>query len=283
MKRILLLLLVVIVLVGDAICQQPIGIQGPTPVRYTVLGDGFSVLLYSRPTLTTTKVARKDGTKRTKRFLTTTEVSVTYSIEVFENLKPGQPLEEFIAESNTSLQYDPATERNLTVNGFPGKEYSSQTNTTTTVMQFFATDDRLFRFAATGPAAAAPVMKEFLSSIELGPNTHGIDVSLGLFRPDTGERVYKGNEVDVKLRLLTKPEPTYTKDARNNKVEGTVILRVVLSKTGRVEYIRVFQGLPDGLTEKAIKAARKIKFVPAMKDGKAVSMWIQLEYNFSLH
>src|SRR5689334_18018853 len=140
MKRILLLLLVPIVLVSGAVCQQPAGIS-PTLMRYTVSGEGYSVSLHSRPTMTTTKVSRKDGTERTKRALTTTVESVAYSIEIFENFKPGQPLDEFIAESKAGFQYEPATERNLTVNGFPGKEYSSQTETTVTVMQFFATAD----------------------------------------------------------------------------------------------------------------------------------------------
>jgi len=230
MERILLSLLVPIVLVSGAVCQQPVGIS-PTLMRYTLKGDGFSVLLDSRPTLTTTKVSLKDGKERTKRFLTTTVNSVVYSIEIFENLKPGQPLEEFIAESNASLKYDPATERNLTVDGFTGKEYSSQTNTTVTVMQFFATEDRLFRFAATGPATAAPVIKNFFSSIRLGPKTDGIDVAGRYFRSDTGEQVFVGRDVDVKARLLEKPEPAYTKDARDNKVEGTVIIRAVLSNT----------------------------------------------------
>ena len=221
MKRILLLLFVPTVLVSSAVCQQPKGIS-PTLARYTVAGDRFSVSLHSRPTITTTKVSRKDGTEQTKRSLTVTVNSVAYSIEIFENLKPRQPLEEFIAESNARFKYDPGTERNLTVNGFPGKEYSSQTETTTTVMQFFATEDRLFRFAATGPAAAVPAIKEFLSSIKLGPKTYGIDVSLELFRSDTGERVYWGSEVDIKPRLVAKPDPTYTKDAHDNKVDGTL-------------------------------------------------------------
>lgn len=287
MKRILLLLSVSVVLVSGAVCQEPEAGIGPSrfPIfsrRYTVKGDGFSVLLPSRPAITTSKVSRKDGKERTKRFLTITMNSVVYSIEVFENLKPGQPLEEFIAESNASFQYDPATERNLTVDGFPGKEYSSQTKTTTTVMQFLATEDRLFRFAATGPTAAAPVIKDFFSSIKFGEKTDGIDVSESSLEPDTSEKIYTGRDVDVKTRLLTKPEPTYTKDARDNKVEGTVIIRAVFSKTGRIENIRVIASLPYGLTEQAIKAARQIRFVPAVKDGKAVSMWMRLEYNFSL-
>lgn len=287
MKRILLLLMVPVVLVSGAVCQEPEATIGPTrfPVfsrRYTVKGDGFSVLLPSRPAITTSKVSRKDGKERTKRFLRITMNSVVYSIEIFENLKHKQTLEEFIAESKASVQYDPATERMLIVDGFPGKEYSAQTKTTTTVMQFLATEDRLFRFAAIGPAAAAPVINDFLSSIELGEKTDGIDVSESPLEIDTSGNIYIGRDVDVKARLLTKPEPTYTRDARDNKVEGTVIIKAVFSKTGHVENIRVAAGLPYGLTEQAIKAARKIRFVPATKDGKAVSMWMQLEYNFSL-
>ena len=163
--------------------------------------------------------------------------SVVYSIEIYENLKPVQSLEEFIAESYASSQYDAATERNLTVDGFPGKEYSSHTKAPTTVVQFFATEDRLLRFAATGPASAAPVIIDFFSSIKLG-KTDGIDVYESCLQSDTGEKNYLGRDVDVKARLLTKPEPNYRKDAWDNKVEGTVVLLAILSKTGRVEISR---------------------------------------------
>jgi len=99
--------------------------------------------------------------------------------------------------------------------------------------------------------------------------------------PDAN-RIYTGKEVDKKARVLRKPEPKYTKDARKHGIEGTVILRVVFASTGRVTNIHVISGLPDGLTERAVKAAQKIKFKPATRDGKAVSMWMQLEYNFNL-
>jgi len=41
--------------------------------------------------------------------------------------------------------------------------------------------------------------------------------------------------------------------------------------------------LPDGLTEMATEAARKIRFIPAIKDGRFVSMWMELQYNFNLY
>lgn len=64
---------------------------------------------------------------------------------------------------------------------------------------------------------------------------------------------------------------------------GVVRLRAVLSANGQVTNITVLQGLPDGLTEKAIEAARQIKFRPAQKDGRVVSQWVTLEYNFRLY
>ena len=93
----------------------------------------------------------------------------------------------------------------------------------------------------------------------------------------------KQSEVEQRVRLLFKPEPQYTEEARQNQLTGTVMLRVVFSSEGEVEQIRAIRTLPFGLTERAIAAARRIKFVPAMKGGQAVSVQMQLEYNFNLY
>ncbi|MBA2527809.1 MAG: energy transducer TonB [Pyrinomonadaceae bacterium] len=96
-------------------------------------------------------------------------------------------------------------------------------------------------------------------------------------------RVFSGKEVSSKARVLSKPEPQYTEEARKNQITGTVVLRAVFTSGGQVTNIRSVSGLPHGLTERAIAAARQIRFSPAMKDGRAVSMYIQLEYNFNLY
>ena len=96
-------------------------------------------------------------------------------------------------------------------------------------------------------------------------------------------RIYSGKEVSSKARVLSKPEPQYTEEARKNQVTGTVVLRAVFTAGGQVTNIRAVSELPYGLTERAIAAARQIKFSPATKDGHAVSMYIQLEYNFNLY
>lgn len=96
-------------------------------------------------------------------------------------------------------------------------------------------------------------------------------------------RIFSGKDVSTKARVISKPEPQYTEEARKNQITGTVVLRAVFTSSGQVTNISTRAGLPYGLTERAIAAARQIKFVPATKDGRPVSMYIQLEYNFNLY
>ncbi len=96
-------------------------------------------------------------------------------------------------------------------------------------------------------------------------------------------RIFSGKDVTSKARILEKPEPQYTESARKNQITGTVIIKAIFSSSGQVTNIVAVSKLPDGLTEKAIAAARQIRFVPATKDGRPVSMYMQLEYNFNLY
>lgn len=100
---------------------------------------------------------------------------------------------------------------------------------------------------------------------------------------EAGDRVYLGRQVDRKARLLSRPEPDYTRRARRNRVKGVVVLRVVLAATGKVERVTVVKELPDGLTEEAIKAARLIRFEPAERDGRKVSQSAIIEYYFDVY
>ncbi|MEK6283753.1 MAG: TonB family protein [Acidobacteriota bacterium] len=94
---------------------------------------------------------------------------------------------------------------------------------------------------------------------------------------------FTGKMVTQKARVVSKPEPQYTESARKAGVEGTVVLRTIFASDGEVKDVFVVQALGYGLTTEAIRAARQIKFQPAVKDGRPVSMYIQLEYNFNLY
>ena len=290
LKRILLLLFIICLVASAVVAQGPSGDQPSSRAnhddpfwwkRYTVKGEEFSVKLPTLPAMTTSKVfhARLQK-KRLQRQIRTSVGGVVYTVDVIENPKSSLSLEEFVAEQNADSTLDPTTERNLKVNGFAGKEYSLRNKTYPATVQFFATERRLYRFTATGPTEHAGV-KQFLSSIVLGKKTEGVKVVDGPGLPlelDSGERIFLGSEVDTKIKFLSKPEPVYPAGVR-----GRVVLRAVFSGDGTVTNIRVISGAEDdGMTESAIDAAKRIKFVPATKDGKRVAMWLQLEYRFSM-
>jgi TonB family protein len=108
------------------------------------------------------------------------------------------------------------------------------------------------------------------------------DGSLARILPtDTvNEPVLSTKEVDTRAVITAKPKPSYTKEARRNYVQGFVTLKVLLSGKGKIARIRIVKGLPSGLTENAIRAACKMEFKPAMKDGQPVGTWVTAEYVF---
>ncbi|HKQ74199.1 MAG TPA: TonB family protein [Blastocatellia bacterium] len=87
---------------------------------------------------------------------------------------------------------------------------------------------------------------------------------------------------DLRPTILYREKAKYTDAARDNGVQGTVVLQVVFHANGKLTNFKVVRGLPDGLTESAIAAAKKIRFEPAMKDGKPVSVRGTLEFTFNL-
>jgi len=72
------------------------------------------------------------------------------------------------------------------------------------------------------------------------------------------------------VEIISKPKPAYTDQARDKKIEGEVLLRVVFSATGDVKVERVEKGLGYGLDESAEAAARQIRFHPAQQNGEPV-------------
>jgi TonB family protein len=95
--------------------------------------------------------------------------------------------------------------------------------------------------------------------------------------------IFPARDVTTRALIKGKPEPIYTERARRNGVTGMVRLRLVLGADGTVQHIYPTRRLPAGLTEAAIEAARKIKFIPAMKDGRPVSQFVTIEYNFNIY
>jgi TonB family protein len=134
------------------------------------------------------------------------------------------------------------------------------------------TGAEVFDFTSTSPedAARAKLLREKNKDMPI--------VSFG-DQPSNG--VIPMN-ADLRPTILYKEKGKYTEDALRNRIEGTVVLNVVFTAEGKIRNIRVVRGLPDGLSEKAIEAAQKIRFNPAVKNGAPVSVRGNLEFTFAL-
>src|ERR1700733_2497099 len=82
--------------------------------------------------------------------------------------------------------------------------------------------------------------------------------------------------------ILSKPTPVYTPEARNLRIEGEVLLDVVLEASGKLRVVRVVRGLGHGLDDNAVKAAEQIHFKPAMKDGQPTDYEVVLHIIFQI-
>ena len=85
-------------------------------------------------------------------------------------------------------------------------------------------------------------------------------------------------------RVVKDVRPFYTSDAREQRIEGKVLLDVVVRDDGSVGDVTVKQSLDAvyGLDDEAVKAAKQWQFKPAEKNGKPIAYPIVLEMAFTL-
>jgi TonB family protein len=79
-----------------------------------------------------------------------------------------------------------------------------------------------------------------------------------------------------------KPNPAYSAEGRERKIQGDVVLEVIFLASGQIEVTRVVSGLGSGMDDEAIHAAQRIRFTPAMLDGKPVDFSARIRIEFRL-
>lgn len=281
-----------LVLAGLFFTSSSINAQAPWQ-RYAVSEDEFSIELPYPPT--TIKVARprrmNEKAKPAGNMYSAYDDGIVYFILTFPNSNRKEPLEIFISE----LKHYPVNGKNavfdkqIELEGVPGRQYIFSGGMLSGRGQFFITRNRIHLLLVTGEDVNKPGVTQFFSSFSLSGKLSGIEISKtdhlieGSVAGESSETALTGRQVTRKALVVSKPEPSYTEKARKEEVTGTVVLRGVFSSSGKLINIRVLVPLPYGLTEQAIIAAKNLRFIPAVKDDRYVSMHIQLEYNFNLY
>jgi len=119
----------------------------------------------------------------------------------------------------------------------------------------------------------------------------GFGIGNGNGKSETNSENSQDNQTAEKLvssktnrgvMIESKPRPVYTDKARAENLEGKVILKITFRANATIGKIKVVKGLGD-LTQQAVEAAKKIRFQPAMKNGKPYTVTRNVEYTFTLY
>jgi TonB family protein len=266
--------------------KLPHGAQAGTPEwqRYKVDGEKFSVELPVVPAMSTTSTRFARFETRRERIIGAYADGVVYVIRTFE--KKGLNLDDLMRKSAAGQTTE------VVIDGVKGKSSVREDDKTIWITKWLSTSNNLYQFdaAASKLVDSSAAISKFFTSISFRNNHEGRNIVDGpgeqRFSHANGaqaDSIFSTKDVTVRPKVMTKPEPRYTEAARQDQVTGTVVIRAVFSMSGTVEDITVVSGLPGGLTDRAVQAARQLRFIPAIKDGRFVSVRMQLEYNFNLY
>jgi protein TonB len=98
------------------------------------------------------------------------------------------------------------------------------------------------------------------------------------------EKVYHvGHDGVTPPKSIYAPNPEYDEAARKAKLNGFVVLSLIVTPEGNTKDVKVTKSLSPGLDQKSIEAVSKWKFAPATKDGKPVAVAIHVQTTFKIY
>src|SRR5262249_21713547 len=83
-------------------------------------------------------------------------------------------------------------------------------------------------------------------------------------------------------QLVSQVRPSYTAIALDRRIQGSVVLEVVVTASGLPSQMRVMRSLDEGLDEEAIKAVREWKFTPGRLSGTPVPVVVTIVLDFTI-
>jgi TonB family protein len=233
------------------------------------------------------------------RLVTCFREQTLLDVEIYESADPRQAVE--VLQSHTK-----ADGKKISVGkDFDGFEEIIKNEKFTLIQRFIAGKKHLYIITTATHGEPNEMMNDFLESVKFvsadkarSTNSTEKVVSISALKNFTPELIYetdqpkkpdsptvpaKDDPTVKKAIVLSLPQPSFTKAARQNRVGGNVSLRLTLGADGRVNQFRVLKNLPDGLLRESVVAAMRIKYLPAEKNGKPISSSQLIEYNFSIY
>jgi TonB family protein len=106
------------------------------------------------------------------------------------------------------------------------------------------------------------------------------EVELPVLRPIGAQNTPRPGVVAP--HIVSKKEPKYDKESRRQRVQGTVIVWVIIDARGIPSEVLVSRSLTRKLDDTAVKAVRQWRFSPGTVNGRPVETFATIEVNFRL-
>ena len=107
-------------------------------------------------------------------------------------------------------------------------------------------------------------------------------VAFPLASMQSERKVYRIGSDVTPPQPIQKDEPQYTEEAREAKIEGSVVLSVITEANGRIYDAEVKRSVHPSLDTNAVLAVKGWLFEPAKKAGEPVAVFANIEVNFRL-
>lgn len=310
LKRSVMALLLLITLLHSVVTATPQSVERVTP-SFDFRRAELSLVLPVEPTSyefpSDSFKYRGEKIKR-GRIYTAYHDRAVFIVEIYEANNPARALAELLETRQGMQDYT----RDVQTGGVSGRLYRRHGGNFGSAIQYFSTGKCVYALEVAARDGESASVKRFLASLRLTkdytsiaddrttvpignggtvggggspqPGSSNNSTATPLTQQGTlAEAPLKTKELTHRIVPIFKPEPGYTETARRNNTQGTVTLRLLLFSDGTVRNITPIKRLPDGLSEKAIAAAKLIRFLPAEKDGRVVSTYAVINYAFAIY
>jgi protein TonB len=99
----------------------------------------------------------------------------------------------------------------------------------------------------------------------------------------TGGLAYRAGGSVTSPHVILEVKPTYTNRAMLDRIEGSVMLELIVRADGIPTNIRVTRSLdPDGLDGEAVRAASQWRFEPGRLNGTPVDVVVSIQIDFHI-
>ncbi|MGI8668453.1 MAG: energy transducer TonB [Aridibacter sp.] len=180
------------------------------------------------------------------------------------------------------------------INGFDFKQFTETDDEHYKKKQYYRIKDRLYILTAVAKSEDNEIIKDFFQSVKLINDNKGVSPNVpsgitsitlsGIKEKEMlkfdDSQVINDKEADRPVVILNLPRPKFPIGIVRNLSNGKIILKALFAATGQVTKVEVLDSPSKELSKAAIEAIKKAKFLPAEKDGKLISVYIEKQYSF---